>query len=194
MQSFKQLTEQELVQAFANGTQQAISELVNRTKGKVYTTIYILVKDKYLAEDILQEVYIKAIQKLKENAYANDGKFCAWLSRIARNLCMDYFRKIQNKAKKVTLSDGRDIFDYLDLQVDSVQDSVMRAQSGNRVKQLLELIPQDQRDVIVMRLYNDMSFKEIAEETNTTINTCLGRMRYGLINLRKLVDEKQLVI
>jgi RNA polymerase sigma factor (sigma-70 family) len=194
MQSFKQLTEKELVQAYINGAEQAISELVQRTKSKVYTAIYMLVKDKYLAEDILQEVYIKAVHKLKANAYANDGKFSAWLCKIARNLCMDYFRSIQNKAKKITLSDGRDIFEYLDFPVQNEEDKVIKMESGNRVKKLLEYIPQDQRDVIVMRLYSDMSFKEIAEETNTTINTCLGRMRYGLINLRKLIEQKQLVM
>ncbi|MFM2191595.1 MAG: hypothetical protein RLZZ118_552 [Bacteroidota bacterium] len=193
MQSFKQLTEQELVQAFANGTEQAISELVCRTKGKLYTTIYVLVKDKYLAEDILQDAYIKAIDKIRQGHFSNDGKFCAWISRIARNLCMDYFRKGEGKAK-IVLSDGRDIFDYLDLQDDNIQDRMMSKQSGSRVRQLLELIPQDQRDVIVMRLFGNMSFKEIAEESNTTLNTCLGRMRYGLLNIRKIVEERQLVI
>jgi RNA polymerase sigma-70 factor (ECF subfamily) len=193
MQSFKQLTEQELVQAFANGTEQAISELVCRTKGKLYTTIYVLVKDKYLAEDILQDAYIKAIDKIRQGHFSNDGKFCAWISRIARNLCMDYFRKGEGKAK-IVLSDGRDIFDYLDLQDDNIQDRMMSKQSGSRVRQLLELIPQDQTDVIVMLLFGNKSFKEIAEESNTTLNTCLGRMRYGLLNIRKIVEERQLVI
>jgi RNA polymerase sigma factor (sigma-70 family) len=193
MQSFKQLTEQELVNAYATGTDQALTELVSRTKNKVYTTIYLLVKDKYLAEDILQDTYIKAVNKIRLDAYANDGKFCAWLSRIARNLCMDYFRSKQS-IKKVTLSDGRDIFDYLDLHDDNIQDKIMTKQSGSRVKKLLELIPQDQREVIVLRLFNEMSFKEIAEETNVTLNTCLGRMRYGLLNLRKLVEERELVL
>jgi RNA polymerase sigma-70 factor (ECF subfamily) len=153
----------------------------------------VLVKDKYLAEDILQDAYIKAIDKIRQGHFSNDGKFCAWISRIARNLCMDYFRKGEGKAK-IVLSDGRDIFDYLDLQDDNIQDRMMSKQSGSRVRQLLELIPQDQRDVIVMRLFGNMSFKEIAEESNTTLNTCLGRMRYGLLNIRKIVEERQLVI
>jgi RNA polymerase sigma factor (sigma-70 family) len=193
MQSFKQLTEQELVNAYAIGAEQALTELVYRTKSKVYTTIYLLVKDKYLAEDILQDTYIKAVNKIQMQEYANDGKFCAWLSRIARNLCMDYFRTTQ-KFRKVTLSGDRDIFDYLELNDINIQDSIMTGQSGSRAKQLLDLIPQDQREVIVMRLFNEMSFKEIAEETNVTLNTCLGRMRYGLLNLRKLVEERELVL
>ncbi len=193
MQSFQTLTEQELITLVQNGHENAVTELVRRTKDKVYTSIYLLVRDKYIAEDFLQEVYIKALQKLRVQAYANDGKFGAWLVRIARNMCMDHFRASAKKTK-VTLPNGRDIFDYLDLQEGTVQDSMMAKQSSNRVKQLLTLIPQDQRDVIVMRLFAKMSFKEIAEETNTTLNTCLGRMRYGLLNMRKIVEERQLVL
>jgi RNA polymerase sigma factor (sigma-70 family) len=194
MQRFKHLTEQELVQSYIDGVDPAISELVSRTKNNLYSVVYLLVKDKYLAEDIAQEAYIKAIKKIKSGQYANDGKFSAWVCRIGRNLCMDHFRMVQSRDKKVVLSDGRDIFDYLDLQDANIEDKLMTEQSSIRVKKLLEFIPQEQRDVIVMRLFGKMSFKEIAEECNVTLNTSLGRMRYGLINLRRVIEERQLVL
>jgi RNA polymerase sigma factor (sigma-70 family) len=194
MQRFKHLTEQELVQSYIDGLDHAISELVSRTKNNLYSVVYLLVKDKYLAEDIAQEAYIKAIKKIKSGEYTNDGKFSAWVSRIGRNLCMDHFRMVQSRDKKVVLSDGRDIFDYLDLQDVNIEDKLMTEQSSIRVKKLLEFIPQEQRDVIVMRLFGKMSFKEIAEECNVTLNTSLGRMRYGLINLRRVIEERQLVL
>jgi RNA polymerase sigma factor (sigma-70 family) len=193
MQKYNQFSEQELIVAFMGGSDAAVNELVGRTKDRVFTTAYLLVKDKYLAEDMVQDAYVKAIKKIRAGLYANDGKFCAWVCRIVRNLCMDYFRS-SSRTTKVTLSNGRDIFDYLELEDANVQDGIMQKQSGTRVKKLLELLPQEQRDVIVMRLFADMSFKDIAEETNSTLNTCLGRMRYGLLNLRKLVQEKQLVL
>jgi RNA polymerase sigma factor (sigma-70 family) len=190
----KQLTECALIEAYLQGDEQAINELIKRTSNKVYTSVYILVKDKYLAEDITQETYLKAVQKLKANGYTHDNKFGAWLVRIARNLSMDYFRTLQRKSN-ITLSNGKDIFEVFDFSTDeNVETKWMNNQSAERVRKMLGLIPHDQRDVIVMRLFGEMSFKEIAATTDATLNTCLGRMRYGLINLRKLMQEKSLVL
>jgi RNA polymerase sigma-70 factor (ECF subfamily) len=193
MLSLKNLTEQELIVAYCNGKEHAINELINRTQTKVYSGVYFLVKDKYLAEDLVQDAYIKALRKLREGAYVNDGKFTAWLTRIARNLCMDYFRVAQRHVK-VTLKSGRDIFDVLEFEDTNHEDAIMELQTGNTLRKMLDHIPLDQREVLVMRLFGNMSFKEIAEETNSTLNTCLGRMRYGLRNMRKLMQEKQLVL
>jgi RNA polymerase sigma factor (sigma-70 family) len=193
MLSLKNLTEQELIVAYCNGQEHAINELITRTQSKVYNGVYFLVKDKYLAEDLVQDTYIKALRKLREGAYVNDGKFAAWLTRIARNLCMDYFRVAQRHVK-VTLKSGRDIFEVLEFEDTNHQDAIMDQQTGNTLRKMLDHIPLDQREVLVMRLFGNMSFKEIAEETNSTLNTCLGRMRYGLRNMRKLMQEKQLVL
>ncbi len=193
MPTLKTQTEQDLIIAYQAGADNAMSELVNRTHKKVYTALYLLVKDKYIAEDLMQETYIKALAKIKAGEYANEGKFAAWLARVAHNLCMDYFR-VAKRNVKVTLSDGRDIFDYINIGVENTEDKIMKVESGKRAKMLLNHIPQEQREVIVMRLYGKMSFAEIAEETGVTLNTALGRMRYALINLRKLVEEKQMVL
>jgi RNA polymerase sigma factor (sigma-70 family) len=193
MLSLKNLTEQELIVAYCNGKEHAINELINRTQAKVYNGVYFLVKDKYLAEDLVQDTYIKALRKLREGAYVNDGKFSAWLTRIARNLCMDYFRVAQRHVK-VTLKSGRDIFEVLEFEEGNKEDAIIEEQTGTTLRKMLEHIPLDQREVIVMRLFGNMSFKEIAEETNSTLNTCLGRMRYGLRNMRKLMLEKQLAL
>jgi RNA polymerase sigma factor (sigma-70 family) len=188
-------SETELIEDYlSNGNEHSLNQLLQRTQGKVFTSIYILVKDKYLAEDILQDTYIRAIQKMRAGLYLNDGKFSAWLSRIARNLCMDYFRSAKRHIK-VTLSDGRDIFDFLPLEEETnIQDQLMLAQSGERLRLMLGQIPLEQREVIMMRLFSEMSFKEIADETNISINTALGRMRYGLLNLRKMMQERCLVL
>ncbi len=193
MPTLKTQTEQELITAFQAGTDHAMDELVKRTHKKVYTALYLLVKDKYIAEDLMQETYIKAIAKIREGNYANEGKLGAWLARVAHNLCMDYFR-VAKRTVKVTMSDGRDIFDFIKILEENTEDKLMQVQSGSRAKQMLELIPQEQREVVMMRLFANMSFAEIAEETGVTLNTALGRMRYALINLRKLVQEKQLVL
>jgi RNA polymerase sigma factor (sigma-70 family) len=194
MLNYKMLPEQELVQAYIQGADAAITELVNRTQDKVYTVVYYLVKDKYLTEDIVQDTYMRAVKKMKEGAFANDGKLISWLSRIARNLCMDYFRGQAVRQQKVRMIGDKDVFEYISGTQPNKEDDIMLNQSRNRVVLMLDLLPQEQKEVIVMRLFAEMSFKEIAEETNTTINTSLGRMRYGLMNLRKIIKEKELVL
>ncbi len=191
MRSFSQTTDTQLVNAFQNGSIPAFEELISRYKDKLYTSIFFLVKDKYLAEDLFQETFIKIIDTLRTGRYNEEGKFLQWAMRIAHNLCVDYFRKIKRTPSIVT-SDDKDIFEVLYFADETPEQKVMKAQSHERVHRMLELLPEEQREVIVLRHFGDLSFKDIAKVTNCSINTALGRMRYGLINLRKMMMEKQI--
>jgi RNA polymerase sigma factor (sigma-70 family) len=193
MKALTQLTDQDLIKRFADGNAQAIEELVNRYKDRIYTSIYFLVKDKYLAEDIFQDVFIKVIDTIKGGRYTEEGKFLPWALRIAHNLCVDHFRKVK-RTPTIKTSDDRDIFEVLNFREDSAEQKVMQRQSHDRVRKMLEMLPEEQREVIILRHYADLSFKEIADLTKCSINTALGRMRYGLINLRKIMLEKQIAL
>src|SRR6185312_4461707 len=153
---------------------------------------YMLVKDKYLAEDIFQDAFLKMIKTIKDGRYAEQGKFLPWAIRVAHNLCMDHFRKTRQQIP-VTLPDGQDICTLLG-SGETPSDSIERRQSHDDVRKLVEDLPEEQREVIVLRIYADLSFKEISELTGVSINTALGRMRYGLINLRRMITEKQMVL
>lgn len=193
MQVTHHLTDAELIHAFIGGNENALEPLIQRHKDKVYTAIYMLVKDKYVAEDIFQEAFLKIIKTMRDGKYSEQGKFLPWAVRVAHNLCMDHFRRTR-KDIPVTLADGRDISDIIPLMVGSPADNMERRQTNAGVRQLIEQLPEDQREVIVLRMYADLSFKEIADITSVSINTALGRMRYGLINLRKMIQEKQMVL
>lgn len=193
MQITHQLSDAELIQAFTGGNEEALEPLIYRHKDKIYTAVYMLVKDKYTAEDIFQEAFLKIIKTMRDGKYAEQGKFLPWAIRVAHNLCMDHFRRTR-KDIPVTLADGRDISDILPLAVGSPADNMERRQVNAGVRQLIERLPEDQREVIVLRMYADMSFKEIADITSVSINTALGRMRYGLINLRKMIADHQMVL
>lgn len=193
MQVTHHLTDADLIHAFISGNENALEPLILRHKDKVYTAIYMLVKDKYVAEDIFQEAFLKIIKTMREGKYSEQGKFLPWAIRVAHNLCMDHFRRTR-KDIPVTLADGRDISDIIPLMVGSPADNMERRQVNAGVRQLIEQLPEDQREVIVLRMYADLSFKEIADITSVSINTALGRMRYGLINLRKMIQEKQMVL
>lgn len=193
MQVTHHLTDAELIHAFIGGNDNALEPLIQRHKDKVYTAIYMLVKDKYVAEDIFQEAFLKIIKTMRDGKYSEQGKFLPWAVRVAHNLCMDHFRRTR-KDIPVTLADGRDISDIIPLMVGSPADNIERRQTNAGVRQLIEQLPEDQREVIVLRMYADLSFKEIADITSVSINTALGRMRYGLINLRKMIQEKQMVL
>lgn len=192
MKSLTQALDNELIRSFQQGNQNALEILVERYKDKIYTSIFFLVKDKHLAEDLFQEVFIKVIDTLKSNRYNEEGKFIQWALRIAHNLCVDYFRKV--KRTKIISSDDNDIFETYTPNSEPADTRMTRAQTNHNLQKMLELLPEEQREVIVLRHYADMSFKEIAELTNTSINTALGRMRYGLINLRKIMVENQLAL
>ena len=193
MKCLTSLTDQQLVHLYIGGNTEALSTLVSRYKDKIYTSIYLLVKDKYLAEDLFQDVFIRIIDTLKGGRYTDEGKFLPWALRIAHNMCVDHFRKVK-RSPSIKTSDDRDIFEVLNFNEASPEQKMMQTQSHERVRKMIDMLPQDQREVIIMRHYADLSFKEIADLTNCSINTALGRMRYGLINMRKMMVEKQIVL
>ena len=189
---FSNLSDAELVLAYQQGQEQALSTLITRHKDAVYTSLFMLVKDKYLAEDLFQDTFLKIIKTIKEGRYSEQGKFLPWAVRVARNLCMDYFRRTRLQIS-VTLPDGQDISALLGT-AELASDAIERRQVHESVRKLVEGLPEEQREVIVLRMYADLSFKEISELTGVSINTALGRMRYALINMRKLIADKQLVL
>lgn len=186
------LSDAELIHAYQQGNEQALSELIYRHKDKLYTSIYMLVKDKFLAEDLFQDTFLKIIKTIKDGRYSEQGKFLPWAVRVARNLCMDYFRRTRLQVA-ITLPDGQDISAIFG-NSDFAADGIERRQVHDSVRKLVEGLPEEQREVIVLRIYADLSFKEISDLTGVSINTALGRMRYALINLRKLIADKQLVL
>ena len=171
----------------------ALEVLVNRYKDKIFTSILFLVKDKYVAEDLFQDVFIKIIDTIRNNRYTDEGKFLSWAIRISHNLCVDHFRKVK-RSPAIKTSDDRDIFELIDSTETRADIKMMQHQSHEKVSRLLDMLPAEQREVIVLRHYADLSFKEISQMTNCSINTALGRMRYGLINLRKMLSEKQIAL
>jgi RNA polymerase sigma factor (sigma-70 family) len=193
MRIYQDLTDQQLIHLFKDGQNEALETLLLRHKDKLYTSIFLLVKDKYLAEDLFQEVFIRVIDTLRSNRYTEEGKFLPWAMRIAHNLCVDHFRRVK-RTPTIKTSDNHDIFEVLNFNEDNAEQRIMKNQSYERIRQMLDLLPEEQREVIVLRHYADLSFKEIASLTNCSINTALGRMRYGLINLRKMMTEKQIAL
>ena len=193
MKSFHLKSDHELIQLFMEGNLLAFEALVIRHKDKLYTSILFLVKDRYLAEDIFQDVLIRVIDTIRGGRYTEEGKFLPWAVRIAHNLCVDHFRKVK-RTPIIKTSDDRDIFEVLHFTEEAPDEVMMQNQSHDRIRKMLELLPEDQREVIIMRHFAELSFKEIATLTNCSINTALGRMRYGLINLRKMMLEKRIVL
>ena len=193
MTPLSKLTDNYLINLFVAGNVNALEVLVLRHKDKLYTSILFLVKDKYLAEDIFQDVFIRIIDTMRSGRYTEEGKFLPWAMRIAHNLCVDHFRKVK-RTPTIRTGENQDIFEVLNFTEDSAEDKMMKKQSHSRVKDMLDQLPEDQREVIILRHYADMSFKEIATITNCSINTALGRMRYGLINLRKMMVQKQIAL
>ncbi len=193
MKSLRLKTDHELIHQFRDGDLHALEALILRHKDKLYTSILFLVKDKYLAEDIFQDVLIKVIDTIRGGRYTEEGKFLPWAMRIAHNLCVDHFRKVK-RTPAIKTSDDRDIFEVINFTEEGADTKMMKRQSHDRVRQMLDMLPEDQREVIILRHYADLSFKEIASLTNCSINTALGRMRYGLINLRKMMTEKKIAL
>ncbi|MCW3094254.1 MAG: polymerase, sigma-24 subunit, subfamily [Ferruginibacter sp.] len=187
------LTDQQLVHLYVDGNAAALATLVNRYKDKVYTSIYLLVKDKFMAEDLFQEVFIRIIDTLKSGRYKDEGKFLPWALRISHNMCVDHFRKIK-RSPSIKTSDNRDIFEALNFSEPSAETKLIEAQTHDRVRRMIDMLPEDQREVIILRHYADLSFKEIADLTHCSINTALGRMRYGLLNMRRIMTEKQIAL
>lgn len=193
MKTMNSLQDQQLIQMFRDGNSEALSSLIDRYKDKIFTSIFLLVKDKYLAEDIFQDTFIKVIDTLNSGRYTDEGKFLPWVMRIGHNLCVDHFRRVK-RAPAIKTSDDHDIFEVLNFSEAGVDEKMMQSQSHERVSKMLDMLPEDQKEVIVMRHYAELSFKEIAKLTDCSINTALGRMRYGLINLRKMMIERQIAL
>ncbi len=188
-----QLEDNQLINVYLDGNEKAFEELLNRHKQKIYTSIYLFVKDQSLAEDIFQEVFIKIIDTLRKGRYNHEGKFSQWASRIAYNLCVDYFRR--NKRRPIVEPNEKfDVFDILHSKNDNAEQKLIRTQTHDKIRTLVDMLPDEQREVVILRHYSDMSFKEIAQLTRVSINTALGRMRYALINMRKMVEENNIAL
>ncbi len=182
----------ELVKNFIDGDQASIEELINRHKNKVYTYILLIVKKPQLAEDIFQDTFIKVIKSLRNGKYQEKGIFISWVIRIAHNLIIDFYRK--NKNLKTYSNDDNevDIFNSKRFSDKTIEENMIQNQIFKDVRELVDELPADQKQVILLRHYGGLSFKEIADQTNVSINTALGRMRYALINMRKLIKEKHI--
>lgn len=188
------LNDNELVQQFIKGDQNSLEILIHRHKGRVFSYILLIVKNQELAEDIFQETFIKVIRSLKRGKYIENGKFVSWVLRISHNLIIDHFRKEKLKGMVSNDSSNVDIFNSQKFSEDTIEDQLINSQILSEVKELIKELPEDQQQVIYMRHYMELSFKEIAEQTDVSINTALGRMRYALINMRKLIEEKKLIL
>ncbi len=186
------LNDNELVQRFIEGDQNSLEILIHRHKGRVYSYILLIVKNQELAEDIFQETFIKVIRSLKRGKYVENGKFVSWVLRISHNLIIDHFRKEKLQGTVSNDSLDVDIFNSQKFSDFTIEDEMVNNQILSEVKELVKELPEDQQQVIYMRHYMGLSFKEIAEQTEVSINTALGRMRYALINLRKLIKQKNL--
>jgi len=191
MHSFTKRSDLELVRLFQDGNLQAMETLFLRHKDKLYTSIYFLVKDSYLAEDIFQDVFIRIIDTVRAGRYTEEGKFLPWAMRIAHNCCVDHFRKVKRNPV-IRNGENQDLFEVLSFTEENAETAMIKQQTHDRIYTLLMQLPEDQREVIILRHYADMSFKEIAKVTDCSINTALGRMRYGLINLRKMMTQRQI--
>lgn len=191
METNIQISDKKLVREYLRGNEACFEMLLRRHKNKVYGAIYLIVQDRYIAEDLFQETFIKVVRTLKSGKYNEEGKFLPWVLRIARNLSIDYFRKMQ-RMPAITNSEGTDIFSYLNLEQENREDEIVRKQNENTLRDLIKLLPEEQREVLVLRHYGELSFKEIAEITNVSINTALGRMRYALGNLKKIMEQKSI--
>jgi len=187
------ISESKLIIDYINGNERALETLINRYKNRVYSFIYNKTGNRDITEDIFQDTFIKVIQTLKKGQYREEGKFLPWVLRIAHNLVIDHFRRT-NKTTMVDSTAEFDIFDFLADESLSVEYQIVKEQVLDNIRKLVVELPDDQKEVLLMRIYRDMSFKEIAEETGVSINTALGRMRYALLNMRKLIEKHNIIL
>jgi RNA polymerase sigma factor (sigma-70 family) len=193
--SIQNLEDNELVQLYVDGKEEALAILLNRHKRRIFSCIYLIVKDKALTEDLFQDTFFKVIQTLKRKQYAEEGKFLPWVLRIARNLIIDHFRK-NKKLPTVPVyvnEDGEevDVFATIPSDDSDIKNKAENDRFRKKIRTLVSKLPDEQKEVVIMRMYYDMSFKEIADFCNVSINTSLGRMRYALINLKKMIEESK---
>ncbi|MFN8711653.1 MAG: RNA polymerase sigma factor [Bacteroidota bacterium] len=190
---YDQLNDQELVDLYVAGDESCLELLIQRHKKRVFSYIMMVVRDRHLAEDIFQDTFIKVIQTLKRGSYSDEGKFLPWVLRISHNLVIDHFRR-QKRMPLVDAGDDFDIFSVLVMRQGNHEDKIVKRQVRSDIRKLIDKLPQEQREVLLMRHYMDMSFKEIADFTNVSINTALGRMRYALINMRRMMEKHNIAL
>lgn len=188
------LSDQVLLNTYFAGDKDAISVLIERHKRRVEDYIYMMVRDRAIADDLFQETFIKVVRFINEGRYTDNGRFLSWVLRIAHNQVIDYFRQTKQQNKITEADAGYDILNSGKFAENNVEDKIVNLQIESDIRKLVEYLPEEQREVVMMRYYSGLSFKDIAETTNVSINTALGRMRYALINLRKLIQEKQLIL
>ena len=194
MQKSVRLTDEALVASYAEGSNEAFDILLNRYRSKVFSYIFHIVKNQDVADDIFQETFVKIIMTIKQGRYVETGKFSAWVTRIARNLVIDYFRQEKSENLISIDNDDVDILNRRDLSDSTIEDNMVQTQICNDIRRLIHSLPDSQRNVIEMRFYQNTSFKEIADATNVSINTALGRMRYALMHIRKLAKENNIAL
>ena len=195
MMCMNSFSDNELVKLYIEGNEESLSVLIKRHKRRIYSYIYLVIRNRELAEDMFQETFFKVIQTLKRQQYNEEGKFLPWVLRIAKNLMIDHFRKVKKMPSiSVVLNDEGEetnIFDIIPNDMENKKNDQETKQIKNTIRSIVNNLPQDQKEVVIMRTYYDMSFKEIADLTNVSINTSLGRMRYALINMKKMLDERK---
>lgn len=194
MENLNQLTDDMLVALYSKGNDKAFDELLSRYQGKIFNYIFFIVRNQELAEDIFQETFVKAIVTMQQGRYTADGKFGAWITRIAHNLVIDSFRQERNENTISNDETEVDLLNDADLCDDNIEMQMVNDQTLLDVRRLVDALPDNQREVVYMRYYQDLSFKEIAEIVGVSINTALGRMRYALLNMRKIAEEKHIVL
>jgi len=187
------LSDSTLITQFTSGNSQAFAILVDRYQKRVYGFIFSKVKDAELADDVFQDTFVKVIKNLRLGKYKDEGRFLSWVMRIAHNIIMDHFRKINRLPKHESKHEDLDVLDRLVEQSSSIEDLMIETQIHADLSLLIDELPQTQKEVLRMRLFQEMSFKDIGEQTGVSINTALGRMRYAVLNLRKLIEERNLI-
>ncbi|MGN0036394.1 MAG: RNA polymerase sigma factor [Bacteroidaceae bacterium] len=194
MDNLRRMTDEQLVMAYSKGDNASFDALLGRYEEKLFSYIFFYVRNQELAEDIFQDTFVKAIVTIKQGRYAESGKFQAWITRIAHNLIIDYFRQEKNENLISNDETDVDLLNNINLSEGTIERALIEGQIRDDVRALVRLLPDNQREVVYMRFYQNLSFKEIAEQTNTSINTALGRMRYAILNLRRMAEEKNVVL
>ncbi|MDE6249526.1 MAG: sigma-70 family RNA polymerase sigma factor [Paramuribaculum sp.] len=194
MQNLTKLTDDRLVKAYADGNPQAFDILLKRHQSRIFSYIYSIVKNRDVADDIFQETFVKAIMTIRQGRYSESGKFSNWLTRIAHNLIIDFYRQEKSENLVSADNDEVDVLNRRDLCEDNIEDLMIDNQIREDVRRIIDALPENQREVLMMRYYQDMSFKEIAEATGVSINTALGRMRYAILNMRRIAEQNHIAL
>jgi len=188
----KMISDYELITRFIKGEESCFEELIHRHKNKVFAYINLYIRDQALAEDIFQDTFLKVIQSVKAGKYSDNGKFLSWVMRIAHNLIIDNFRRVKQMNTISNDNYESDLFNSIKLADDNIENEIIKRQIQKDVRTMISFLPDDQKEVVILRHYADLSFKEIADLTGVSINTALGRMRYALINMRRMMEEKKI--